>query len=105
MLWSTLSEYSIHHNRTGETVQVVRGRGATALSRAGGGPRQFSIRHRETPQNGARSPVLFRLAPHLSPQTSNGRVQIGRQVLGYLRVSHPWFEVTHPAVDFRSELG
>lgn len=24
------------------------------------------------------------------------RVQIGRQVLGYLRVSHPWFEVTTP---------
>lgn len=25
------------------------------------------------------------------------RVQIGRRVLGYLRVSHPWFEVTKPA--------
>jgi len=24
------------------------------------------------------------------------RIQIGRQVLGYLRVSHPWFEVTTP---------
>jgi two-component system, OmpR family, manganese sensing sensor histidine kinase len=24
------------------------------------------------------------------------RVQLGRQVLGYLRVSHPWFEVTKP---------
>lgn len=24
------------------------------------------------------------------------RVEIGRQVLGYLRVSHPWFEVTKP---------
>ena len=24
------------------------------------------------------------------------RVQMGRQVLGYLRVSHPWFEVTKP---------
>ncbi len=24
------------------------------------------------------------------------RVQIGRQVMGYLRVSHPWFEVTKP---------
>jgi len=23
-------------------------------------------------------------------------VQIGRQVIGYLRVSHPWFEVTKP---------
>jgi OmpR-family two-component system manganese-sensing sensor histidine kinase len=25
------------------------------------------------------------------------RVQIGRQVVGYLRVSHPWFEVTKPS--------
>lgn len=25
------------------------------------------------------------------------RVQVGRQVLGYLRVSHPWFEVTKPS--------
>jgi two-component system, OmpR family, manganese sensing sensor histidine kinase len=25
------------------------------------------------------------------------RVEVGRQVLGYLRVSHPWFEVTKPS--------
>jgi two-component system, OmpR family, manganese sensing sensor histidine kinase len=25
------------------------------------------------------------------------RIEIGRQVLGYLRVSHPWFEVTKPS--------
>jgi len=35
--------------------------------------------------------------PHgrLSRQVTQ-RIQIGRQVLGYLRVSHPWFEVTKP---------
>ncbi len=37
------------------------------------------------------------------------RVQIGRQVLGYLRVSHPWFEVTKPSrqliVDLSIGLG
>jgi len=35
--------------------------------------------------------------PHerLSRQVTE-RIQIGRQVLGYLRVSHPWFEVTKP---------
>ena len=32
---------------------------------------------------------------HLLRQVTQ-RVQIGRQVLGYLRVSHPWFEVTKP---------
>ena len=32
---------------------------------------------------------------HLLRQVTQ-RVQVGRQVLGYLRVSHPWFEVTKP---------
>ncbi|MBD2070564.1 sensor histidine kinase [Leptolyngbya sp. FACHB-671] len=35
-------------------------------------------------------------ADHLLRQLTQ-RVQIGRQVLGYLRVSHPWFEVTKPS--------
>lgn len=34
-------------------------------------------------------------ANHLLRQVTD-RVQIGRHVLGYLRVSHPWFEVTKP---------
>jgi OmpR-family two-component system manganese-sensing sensor histidine kinase len=34
-------------------------------------------------------------ADHLLRQVTE-RVQIGRHVLGYLRVSHPWFEVTKP---------
>ncbi|HLO48278.1 MAG TPA: ATP-binding protein [Kamptonema sp.] len=32
------------------------------------------------------------------------RVEIGRQVLGYLRVSHPWFEVTKPIRQLMLEL-
>ncbi len=32
------------------------------------------------------------------------RVQIGRQVLGYLRVSHPWFEVTKPSRQLMLDL-
>ncbi|MBD2204291.1 sensor histidine kinase [Calothrix sp. FACHB-1219] len=35
------------------------------------------------------SPVLLRQVTQ--------RVEVGRQVLGYLRVSHPWFEVTKPS--------
>lgn len=69
LLWSTLSEpldIAIHANRTGETVQVVRDKG----------------------QEGEGREVLLRQV--------TARVQIGRQVLGYLRVSHPWFEVTKP---------
>jgi two-component system, OmpR family, manganese sensing sensor histidine kinase len=33
----------------------------------------------------------------LSLRQVTERVEIGRQVLGYLRVSHPWFEVTKPS--------
>lgn len=33
---------------------------------------------------------------HLLRQVTK-RIEIGRQVLGYLRVSHPWFEVTKPS--------
>ncbi|MFM7372241.1 MAG: histidine kinase dimerization/phospho-acceptor domain-containing protein, partial [Sphaerospermopsis kisseleviana] len=33
------------------------------------------------------------------------RVEVGRQVLGYLRVSHPWFEVTKPSRQLIFDLG
>ena len=69
LLWSTLSaplNIPLHPNRTGETVRVVRSE--------------------ELEQNN--SELLLRQVTE--------RVQIGRQVLGYLRVSHPWFEVTKP---------
>ncbi len=78
LLWSTLSEplnIPIHPNRTGETVQVVRGKAT------GGLEEYFSSASHE-------------LASRLRQVTQ--RVEIGRQVLGYLRVSHPWFEVTKP---------
>jgi two-component system, OmpR family, manganese sensing sensor histidine kinase len=33
------------------------------------------------------------------------RVEVGRQVLGYLRVSHPWFEVSKPTRQLVRDLG
>jgi OmpR-family two-component system manganese-sensing sensor histidine kinase len=39
---------------------------------------------------------VHRKTPILLRQVTE-RVEIGRQVLGYLRVSHPWFEVTKPS--------
>ncbi len=42
-------------------------------------------------------------ADHLLRQVTQ-RVQIGRQVLGYLRVSHPWFEVTKPTRELFVDL-
>jgi OmpR-family two-component system manganese-sensing sensor histidine kinase len=32
------------------------------------------------------------------------RIEVGRSVLGYLRVSHPWFEVTKPSREFFVDL-
>ncbi len=45
------------------------------------------------PSNGE---TVHLTADHLLRQVTQ-RVQVGRQVLGYLRVSHPWFEVTKPS--------
>ncbi|MBE9198124.1 MULTISPECIES: HAMP domain-containing sensor histidine kinase [unclassified Nodularia (in: cyanobacteria)] len=74
LLWSTLSEplnIPIHGNRLGETVRVLKP---------------------ETPD----SPLPTPHSPLLLRQVTQ-RVEVGRQVLGYLRVSHPWFEVTKPS--------
>jgi OmpR-family two-component system manganese-sensing sensor histidine kinase len=77
LLWSTISEplnIPIHANRTGETVRVVKGENGTWGD----------------------SGLLLRQITQ--------RVEIGRQVLGYLRVSHPWFEVTKPSRQFMVDL-
>jgi OmpR-family two-component system manganese-sensing sensor histidine kinase len=74
LLWSTLSEplnIPIRANRTGETVRVVKGE------------------RENSPLSTPHSPLLLRQVTQ--------RVEVGRQVLGYLRVSHPWFEVTKPS--------
>ena len=74
LLWSTLSEplnIPIHGNRLGETVRVLK----------------------QEPDD---SPLPTPHSPLLLRQVTQ-RVEVGRQVLGYLRVSHPWFEVTKPS--------
>ncbi|MEA5605185.1 HAMP domain-containing sensor histidine kinase [Nostoc sp. UHCC 0252] len=88
LLWSTLSEplnIPIHVNPTGETVRVVKGESENS---------KF-------------------LTPNSSPLTQNSalllrqitqRVEVGRQVVGYLRVSHPWFEVTKPSRELIFDL-
>jgi OmpR-family two-component system manganese-sensing sensor histidine kinase len=73
LIWSTFSEplnIPIHSDRTGETVRIIK-------------PERW-----ENPES-PNSPLLLRQVTQ--------RVEIGRQVLGYLRVSHPWFEVTKPS--------
>ncbi len=70
LLWSTLSEplnIPIHANPTGETVHIVK----------------------EQQEGWGDNSLLLRQVTQ--------RVEVGRQILGYLRVSHPWFEVTKPS--------
>jgi OmpR-family two-component system manganese-sensing sensor histidine kinase len=79
LLWSTLSEplnIPIHPHRNGETVRVVT---------------------REEWVDGDSHSVLRTQDSALLLRQVTKRVEQGRQVLGYLRVSHPWFEVTKPS--------
>ncbi|NEQ72718.1 MAG: HAMP domain-containing histidine kinase [Okeania sp. SIO2C9] len=74
LIWSTFSaplNIPIHSNRTGETVRIT--------------PHLEKV---ETLQQPIDNNLLLRQI--------TDRVEIDRQVLGYLRVSHPWFEVTKP---------
>ncbi|WP_026734430.1 sensor histidine kinase [Fischerella sp. PCC 9605] len=95
LLWSTLSEplnIPIHVNRTGETVHVVKQRdGESEKGRHGDtktrGRGDIFTFHSEF--NAEDSGMLLRQVTE--------RVEVGKQVLGYLRVSHPWFEVTKPS--------
>ncbi|QFS46044.1 sensor histidine kinase [Nostoc sphaeroides] len=79
LLWSTLSEplnIPLRANRTGETVRVVKG---------------------DNENSKFKTPLITSLPSPLLLRQVTQRVEVGRQVLGYLRVSHPWFEVTKPS--------
>ncbi|MBD6617595.1 sensor histidine kinase [Komarekiella sp. 'clone 1'] len=92
LLWSTLSEplnIPIHANRTGETVRVIKQERET-------GPDEKLL----TLNSAQAKPKLFANSTQDSAlllRQVTQRVEVGRQVLGYLRVSHPWFEVTKPS--------
>ncbi|HAX74798.1 MAG TPA: two-component sensor histidine kinase [Cyanobacteria bacterium UBA11372] len=105
LLWSTFSfplNIPIHLNRTGETVRVVRwdieqgSRGAE-----GQGSRGNVSVLAPTAEENYQSKILAtksKIEPSaLVLRQVTERVEMGRQVLGYLRVSHPWFEVTKPS--------
>lgn len=85
LLWSTLTEpLNIPlrgPNRTGETVKVVKD------------PQTHTVLGGVQQSRGV-DELLQDTGFSLRQVTE--RVQLGRQVLGYLRVSHPWFEVTKP---------
>ena len=83
LLWSTLSEplnLPLHPNRRGETVQVAH---PAILKPA--------------PPTEAVLATQVAIAPApLQLRQVTEKVQLDGRLLGYLRVSHPWFEVTKP---------
>lgn len=82
LLWSTLSEpldIPLHPHRNGETVRL-RDHHWSLLDEPAGNSQEMVLRQ------------------------VTDRVEIGRQVLGYLRVSHPWFEVTKPIRQLVTDL-
>jgi two-component system, OmpR family, manganese sensing sensor histidine kinase len=88
LLWSTLSQplnIPLHPNMTGETVKILRNE-----------DKQKTVESSPLPLPPSPTPPFSSSPPLLLRQVTE-RVQIGRQVLGYLRVSHPWFEVTKPS--------
>ncbi|MBW4626791.1 MAG: sensor histidine kinase [Brasilonema octagenarum HA4186-MV1] len=88
LLWSTFSQplnIPLHPNQMGETVEVIK---------------------KEEQENRGKvfsSSSYLPTSPLLLRQVTE-RVQVGRQVLGYLRVSHPWFEVTKPSRELIVDL-
>ena len=90
LLWTTFPEpinIPIHSNRNGETVRVSAE--CKVLSAECGGETNSELRTQH-------SSLLLRQV--------TDRVEIGRQVLGYLRVSHPWFEVSKPSRQLMFDL-
>ena len=93
LLWSTFSTplaLPVHPNRAGETVQVW--------------PQRAEVPSAEIPAlTAAAAEPMVSLPLQLRQITE--KIQMGEQVLGYLRVSHPWFEVTKPTRRFSIDLG
>ena len=82
LLWSTFSaplDVPLHPNSNGETVYGKISRGLEPLPSL------------------ADLPNLPDLSDLLVLRQITQQIQVGQQVLGYLRVSHPWFEVSKPS--------
>ncbi|XGW00452.1 MAG: sensor histidine kinase [Leptolyngbya sp. BL-A-14] len=103
LLWSTLSEplqIPLHLNNNGETVRIVRGVNG-ALRAADAQDRSTLAPQSEHPFGQGQLTTSSKQPATASPDSLilrqvTQRIEVGRQVLGYLRVSHPWFEVTKP---------
>lgn len=84
LLWSTFSEplnVPLHVNNKGETVRISKEQSSLPLPSSS-----------------------LPIAESLALRQVTHRIEIGRNVLGYLRISHPWFEVTKPSRELFIDL-
>ena len=102
LLWSTFSaplNVPLNLNSQGETVRLGNsdsdhlGAIAPAVETVtqgtvGATSQPLTIDRRPSALSGSPDSLILRQVTQ--------RIEVGRQVLGYLRVSHPWFEVTKP---------
>jgi OmpR-family two-component system manganese-sensing sensor histidine kinase len=103
LLWSTLSaplQVPLRFTSKGETVRITPDKLPTAIREpfaklSTGLPAGIAL-----PPTSAMPPLS---EPLILRQVTQ-RVELGWQVLGYLRVSHPWFEVTKPSREFFFDL-
>lgn len=104
LLWSTLTEplhIPLHLDNNGETVRMVRGEngtlGVVARRKAEAEERGGETKVARSTSQATTSQSWHQSSPDsLILRQVTQRIEVGRQVLGYLRVSHPWFEVTKP---------
>lgn len=97
LIWSTLAEpldIPLHPNTAGETVRA--GRRESGRVGKDGDKTSFSPSHLPAISPSSLNPLVLRQITQ--------RIEVGRSVLGYLRVSHPWFEVTKPSREFFVDL-
>ncbi|PZV16393.1 MAG: two-component sensor histidine kinase [Leptolyngbya sp.] len=103
LLWSTLStplRVPLRFTPNGETVRITQEPLSAAIREtlaklSTGLPAGIAL------QPASSMPLMSE--PLVLRQVTQ-RVELERQVLGYLRVSHPWFEVTKPSREFFFDL-
>ncbi len=101
LLWSTLLaplQVPLRFTPNGETVRIPPEKPSDAM-------RKTLAPSTALPAEIAPQALASLTAPEpLVLRQVTQRIELGRQVLGYLRVSHPWFEVTKPSREFFVDL-
>ncbi len=102
LLWSTLSaplQVPLRSTPKGETVRITQEQTPKAI-------RETLAKLSTGLSAGIAQPPTSTVPPAepIVLRQVTQRIELGQQVLGYLRVSHPWFEVTKPSREFFLDL-